>query len=223
MQEYGLGRLQSIDSRDILYSLGTYVMSLPEVDSKVRYWHSYNQYFDQGPTSQCVEYAWHHWLVDSPIRHGEQPLWQFGSVYNRAQQIDEWEGEDYDGTSVRAGAKVLQELGYISQYLWTWDINTIIDTVLKVGPVVVGTYWYESMFYPDLSKLGRIEVNGRLAGGHAYVINGVNLGAEEFRIKNSWSRDWGRTGHARIKISDMERLINEDGEACLAVENKIVV
>lgn len=219
----GLGRLQAFDTRDARFSLGAYTLSLPAPTSRVRYWHSYNQYFDQGPTPQCVEYAWHHWLVDSPIRHGELPLWKFGSVYNRAQQIDEWEGDNYDGTSVRAGAKALVELGYISQYLWTWDINTIIDTVLSIGPVVVGTNWYSSMFEPDSAKRGLVDLSGSVVGGHAYVINGVNLGAEEFRAKNSWSKDWGRTGHFRIKIRDMERLINEDGEACLATEKKVVV
>ncbi len=34
-------------------------------------------------------------------------------VYKRAQQLDEWPGEDYGGSSVNAACKVLRERGFI--------------------------------------------------------------------------------------------------------------
>ena len=49
-----------------------------------------------------------------------------------------------------------------------------IEIKLNVGPVVVGTNWYYGMFYPDTT--GLIKIRGGLAGGHAYVINGVDTG-----------------------------------------------
>ena len=73
------------------------------------------------------------------------------------------------------------------------------------------------MFYPD--RNGTIRIGGKLAGGHAYVINGVDTRTKLFRIKNSWGRTWGQQGHAYISFTDMTRLINERGEICLAVEN----
>jgi C1A family cysteine protease len=72
------------------------------------------------------------------------------------------------------------------------------------------------MFYPD--RRGIIRVGGRLAGGHAYLINGVDTNKKLFRLKNSWGRNWGQYGSAYISFSDMERLIKEYGEICFATE-----
>ena len=56
-------------------------------------------------------------------------------------------------------------------------------------------------------------------GGHAYVINGIDTKKQLFRIKNSWGRNWGVKGSAYISFANMQRLIRENGEICLAVEN----
>jgi aminopeptidase C len=72
------------------------------------------------------------------------------------------------------------------------------------------------MFFPN--KNGLIRLSGHIAGGHAYVINGVNTITKQFRIKNSWGKAWGVSGHAYISFSDMKRLIIERGEICLAIE-----
>ena len=33
-------------------------------------------------------------------------------LYHEAQKVDEWPGEDYDGTSVRAGLDILRKRGH---------------------------------------------------------------------------------------------------------------
>jgi C1A family cysteine protease len=37
-------------------------------------------------------------------------------------------------------------------------------------------------------------------------------------MKNSWGRGWGIDGRASISFADMERLILDNGEACMAVQ-----
>jgi hypothetical protein len=142
-------------------------------------------------------------------------------IYNEAQKLDEWPGEDYEGTSVRAGAKVLKAHARVSSYQWAFDLETVIYHLLEVGPVIVGTNWYEQMFYPKPvagTKAYKISIGGEIAGGHAYKLDGINLDLSFIRMKNSWGQSWANRGFARISLSDVERLIAEDGEACRAVE-----
>ncbi len=216
MTEHALGRLAAPDANDHKYPM----RRLVEVRSQRprRYWNANGWWGDQGDNPWCVEYAWHHFVADGPVTHKPRraPFWEIGSVYHEAQRQDEWDGEDYDGTSVRAGAKALKDLGLIDVYTWAFDADTVTEVVLEKGPVVVGTDWTDDMFEPD-SK-GVIHPTGPLAGGHAYLINGVNRDTGLFRIKNNWSREWGRRGHAYIPIEEMDALIKNYGEACLAVE-----
>lgn len=128
-------------------------------------------------------------------------------------------GNSYDGTSVRAGAKILKRLGVISEYRWAYTLDDVVQAVLNLGPVVVGTWWYTDMFMPN-SK-GVITATGQKAGGHAYVINGVNVKKRMFRIKNSWGRSWGKNGHAYISFDDFDKLLKDWGEACMAFEKKL--
>jgi hypothetical protein len=214
---YPLGREYIEDDRDKKYLIENHLLKNNKKTVVSKYWNADVWWGNQGRTPQCVGFAWCHWIEDGPVLHkGLRPLISPKVIYESAQKLDEWPGENYAGTSVRAGAKFLQSKKLISKYYWTYDVNTLINTVLNLGPVVVGTNWYYNMFFPD--KLGNIKVGGYLSGGHAYVINGVNTINKTFRIKNSWGRSWGDKGHAYISFNDMTRLMREYGEICIATE-----
>jgi C1A family cysteine protease len=50
------------------------------------------------------------------------------------------------------------------------------------------------------------------------VIDGVNTKTELFRWPNSWGTRWARNGYAWLTFKDVERLLQEDGEAAAPTE-----
>ncbi len=104
--EYGLGRLPAKDERDSKFLIKSLVPT-GEIPLTHRYYYSAAWFGDQGTTSMCVAYAWTHWLEDGAVTHNKvpPPLIQPPELYAEAQEVDEWPGNQYNGTSVRAGAK----------------------------------------------------------------------------------------------------------------------
>ena len=212
------GRLVHPDARDASYPMRGVVALTTDPARTSRSWFANGWWGNQRPTSICVAYSWAHWLEDGPVpQPGTAPVVDPSHLYREAQKIDEWPGEGYDGTSVRAGAKVLQSMGYIASYHWGTTLDEVVRALLHVGPVVVGTNWYAGMMTPDAQAL--IRPQGSIVGGHAYVLDGVNTKTRLVRVKNSWGRTWGKKGFAYLTFGALEQLIREDGEACLALES----
>ena len=223
-REYGLGRLYVPDERDHQYPFRLAFLAPPAVPS-FRFWRTNKQVLDQNGWPQCVAYAWKHWLTSSPLQQGKNV--DTAEVYRAAQIVDEWPGENYDGTSVRAGAKVLRERGFIGNYLWATTVDEVKNWVLVNGPVVVGTNWYSHMTegisveYPLRGFW--VKPEGTLLGGHAYLISGYSLRMHAFRILNSWGTAWGERGKAWLAEEYLEQLMLEDGEVCTAVEQHVAL
>lgn len=203
------GRHPAIDRRDAKHRL-----AVPKTSRRFRYWNA-PLWYDQRAEPECVGASISRWLFLPPHRQWLEP----NGLYKLAQHFDEWEGTDYDGTSVRAGMKVLRMLGAIEAYKWARTVEAVVAHVLETGPMVVGTDWTAGMEEPD--KRGRIVATGEVLGGHAYLISGVNRDREEFRIDNSWGPEWGEGGRATISFADFAKLLRADGEACIGVERQL--
>lgn len=187
---------------------------------------------DQGREGACVGFAWLGEALTTPVKvalafvRALLPLGLAGSpsnvvaqwIYKQAQQIDEWAGESYSGTSVLAGAKVMQKLGLIKEYRWCFSVQEVVQALLTSGPVVLGINWYSGMYE---APQGILSVSGQHVGGHAIVARAYAVKGEVFEdeaaigLLNSWGSDWGIDGCAWIRESQLQRLMSERGEACV--------
>lgn len=206
-------RLPEFDPKSLAFPIRTLV------ENKVRrsYTWSVPVKLDQGREGACVGFGWAHELAARPRVFTDITNQYALNLYHRAQQLDVWPGEDYEGTSVLAGAKAVMETGRMRQYRWALGPGAAAaenDLALAVGykgPAVLGTYWYDGMFTPD-SK-GFLHPTGAIAGGHCYLAYGYSLPLNAYKIWNSWG-----TGHyGYISQQDMITLLANDGEACIPV------
>jgi len=180
---------------------------------------------DQGREGACVGYGWTAELLAEPFAPVQQPLVASAEsyatlAYRRAKLVDDFPGEDYSGTSVLAGAKIMQEDGHIERYRWCFGVSDVRDTILTLGPVVIGIPWYESMYSVGADHV--VSIGGDLVGGHCLIVTGYHPefvidGKREqvFRWRNSWGASYGHDGSAYIKYSDLAALLRGGGEACI--------
>lgn len=175
------------------------------------------QCLDQGHEGACVGFGWTHEALAYPKSIPNLTNEHARAFYKRAQQLDNWPGEEpqYSGTSVLAGAKTALELGYIKEYRWAFGLNDLLVAVSRHGPAVLGVNWYEGMY--DTDSKGMLHVTGEQVGGHCILAVGVSIKYKTVTLHNSWGPEWGVNGKAKLSWDDMARLLAEDGEACIPV------
>jgi hypothetical protein len=116
-------------------------------------------FFDQGSQGACVGFA-----VTRAKSHVDRRLLDPQWLYDRARELDEWPGEDYEGTSGRGAAEALRTLGHkqyrakrpsmhwaIAVYRWARSVEDIAaalwnptfgrDAILNRGWVVMLNSW----------------------------------------------------------------------------------
>ena len=130
------------DARSRKYAIRT-LLKQRSVENKRKMWEE-GVVLDQGSEGACVGFAWTGELLAQPQAPEKQPSFKYGnelarSFYLEAQKIDEWPGENYSGTSVLAGAKIMQQRGFIGEYRCCFNLNDIKESVISEGPVVFGT------------------------------------------------------------------------------------
>lgn len=173
------------------------------------------QAYDQGQTSQCVAYTGKGLLNTLPLStqtpYDRRASYDPSVFYLGAQQRDEWPGENYDGTSALGLMRYFHEVGLVQEYRWCFGLQDVLETLSHYGPVALGTWWYESMFNTD--SRGGLAVSGDRAGGHETELIGIDLSDREVIGMNSWGGEWGDRGRFRLSWDDLERLLNEQGDA----------
>lgn len=189
---------------------------------------SVDDHLDQGNEGSCVGHAWAHELVARPkvVDHVDQPFARW--IYKTAQNYDAWAGSEYDGTSVLAGAKVMQKRppdmpegrGLISEYRWILDLDELVRTVGYFGPAVIGIWWWSEMFRPAAD--GMVRPAGYRAGGHALLVKAVDVKRRRFTLHNSWGEGWGLGGDCLVSFDDMAGLLADDGECCVPVKRYVL-
>lgn len=196
-------------------------------DVKTRTWGLRNIRLNQGQDGACVGFGNTHRLAADPVRFSHASYDYAMALYHEAQRYDDWPGEDYEGTSVLAGVKVLNKRGLYKAYHWCFKIEDYMRALSNEGPVVVGVNWMKDMFDPD--ERGLLHPTGGVAGGHCFILRGLTLKPRGklkgvgpvFRITNSWGADWGQNGDAFITVEDWEQYLMPDGEGCVPTEQVV--
>jgi hypothetical protein len=172
-------------------------------------------WLDQGREGACTGFAVTHEAIARPAVVEGLSNTDAQQVYYRARQLDQWQGDDYEGSSVLGAMKAGKERGWYKEYRWAFGTKDLAIAVSRHGPAVIGVYWYSDMFKPDSD--GFIHASGKILGGHAILCHGFNVKGDYFKLHNSWGPSWGDNGECKISYSDMDKLLHQQGEACIPV------
>jgi len=215
----GLGHFPHKDSRDALFTMGDNLNDVIEVpDATV--WERGDS-TDQGREGACVGFGWGNWHNCKPKGYMNQVdnTYCFG-IYRRAQENDAWPGTDYEGTSVRAGAKTMLERFLLDTYLWARSLDELDAWLLTKGPVVVASNWYRSMDTLTSSNFVQVDVNSGVRGGHCYLLYGKDE-QNRYYFQNSWGDDYGDGGSFYMSLNGLKALWNfGQFEAVTAVQTR---
>lgn len=169
----------------------------------------------------CVGMGIRGFLSADPMRTSVGPSGL--DFYHAAQDLDEWPGIDYSGTSVRGGMKVLQKQGRVLTYAVPATPSEAANWLLKHGTLVAGIDWTDSMFYPD--RNGFIAPSGDIIGGHCLLVSLIDSRSRFpdewiYGGPNSWGRGWNPllNGRWRMRGRDFHKLIWEQWGELFAAE-----
>lgn len=174
---------------------------------------------DQGEEGECVGHGWAHFLAANPHPESigteilQNPIAE--RLYERAQHFDGSPPDEQSGASVDGGARAAVEArGITAWHTAVSGITTVADAVIRLGPVVIGTDWLNSMMDPDPNtNVLTVDRRSGIAGGHCLLINGYDPATQHFTLKNSWGAGWGNNGEAQIRSTDLAWLLSQQGEA----------
>ena len=129
-----------------------------------------------------------------------------------------WPPTDTGSTGLFA-MRALRERRLIQAYRWAFRLSTAL-AYLAHGPFAAGTVWYDSMITPvqrDGRPMLEISPDAAVVGGHEWVVDGIDPGAELIRMTQSWGPEWGDHGRAWMTYATFDRLLHERGDVVVPV------
>lgn len=138
-------------------------------------------------------------------------------LYSRATGLDNDDipGKylpDDTGTSAVGIAKAMQQVGAIGSYTWTFGWDHFLSAI-DMGPVMLGTNWYDGMFDPD--SRGYVQpaaTDQDPVGGHAYLGRRIDYSLGRVLCRNHWTAEWGIKGEFWLTFATLKRLLAEQGD-----------
>ncbi len=151
-------------------------------------------------------------------------------LYNMARIYDEWEGEDYEGSSCRGAMKGWHRHGVCRNKSWPfipgkesspndkWSTEAVFNplgayyrinkdsvvdmqaAIREVGAIYCSATVHQGWWLKTTKELSIIKQSNNKIGGHAFAIVGYN--PDGFIVQNSWGTQWGYLGFAIIPYSD---------------------
>ncbi len=149
-------------------------------------------------------------------------------AYEKAKLYDEWEGEDYEGSSIRGTVKAWSKVGICPEEYWPYEANKPgkpkpdaeikareypiakyerclgIDNIKHAihyrGCVIAGVDVHEGWYAAE--EVIPFKSDYYPQGGHAIAFVGYDDEKEILWVKNSWSQDWGIEGFAGLTYKD---------------------
>lgn len=180
---------------------------------------------DQGKEGACTGFGGAHALASTPFARTGVTATFAQKLYYQARREDEWEGEDYDGSSVNGAMHAARTLGYIRSWRWARTVSEVLHGLSYHGSAEAGSNWTDNMFEPGTD--GYLRATGNVIGGHAYCVSGFrpalarSLTAVDFWIDNSWGPNWGLRGGAWITDVDAQKLwFSNYGEIAFPIKIK---
>ncbi len=206
--------------------------TVPTVERTLALPYRYRSTYDQGSEGACVGFA-SSWMMSILNRRFYDATW----LYHTARRdFDPWPGEDYSGTSVRAGMEVLRSVGHkflhkhthehapsiedgISEYRWATTVDEVRTCIAAGVPVGLGIDWMSNFDNPKKKSDGSHWIGegdlGIVRGGHAICCYGASDRRQAVKLTNSWGKSWPLVW---LPYNALERLldgIQYPGEAAI--------
>lgn len=173
-----------IGTRGLGYVRGGHCVCIPSGGKSGEDADTWWDFYDQGTEGACVGFGSSR-MMSYLNRKRYDAMW----LYRQAQEVDEWPGDDYDGTSVRAAMDVLRTLGH---RVYRSKASSSAEGIQENRWATTVDQVHACIQSPTADRLGAVP------------------------IRNSWGRSYPRTVWLPDNI--LNKLLGEDGEATLVVD-----